>query len=82
MKKKHYFKNFKISVLLLCCTMLAGCGTICGGHITDCQKTKPTDGTHRKIRPAALVFDIIGPAPGIALIVDLCTGGLYKPCNK
>jgi hypothetical protein len=70
-------------ILILCFAMatLTSCGTICGGHVTDCQKTKPTDGTHRKIRPAALFFDIFCPVPGLAVIIDCITGGMYKPCT-
>jgi hypothetical protein len=71
---KKLFRKF--SVLLLACTMFAGCATICGGHITDCQKTKPTDGTHRKVRVWAVLFNFFP----IGQIVDFATGAIYKPC--
>lgn len=58
----------------------AGCGTIWGGKITDCQKHKPTDGTHRQVRTGALIGDIC--TGGLWLIIDASDGGLYKPCKK
>lgn len=57
-----------------------GCGTIFGGHITDSQKTKPSDGTHRQVRTGALIGDILTGA--VWIVVDHCTGGLYKPTKK
>lgn len=70
----------KLLVLALACTMLASCGTVFGGKITECQKHKPTDGTKRKIRPAALVGDLF--TGGLWLIIDFVDGGIYKPCSK
>jgi hypothetical protein len=71
----------KVLVLSLAtCLLMSSCGTILGGKITDCQKTKPASGS-RAVRPAALIFDIIGPLPIIAAIVDFADGGMYKPCN-
>ena len=58
----------------------SGCGTIFGGHIGECQKTKSPKGQPgRQVRGWALVFD--GGLFGIPLIVDLITGGLYMPCD-
>lgn len=67
----------KLAVLLMTTVMLSSCGTILGGKISACQKTKPTDGTHRKIRVWAFLFD--GPW---GWVVDFSTGGMYKPCTK
>jgi hypothetical protein len=53
------------------------CGTLFGGHIGECQKTKSPKGMPgRQVRGWVLVFD--GP---VGLIIDACTGGLYMPCD-
>jgi hypothetical protein len=57
------------------CLLLSSCGTILGGKISECQKTKPTDGTHRKVRIVAFLFD--GPW---GWIIDFSDGAMYKPC--
>ena len=72
MKKTAIFTAVIISLTL------GSCGTILGGQITDCQKTKPASGT-RSVRPAALVGDIIFGL--IPLVVDFADGGIYQPCN-
>lgn len=72
----------KFTVMLVALAF-CGCGTIWGGRITDCQKHKPTDGTHRQLRPAALVFDIIA-LPPFNLVwtgIDFADGAIYKPCK-
>ena len=66
----------KILIALLIVTTLASCGTILGGPITDCQKTKPKTG-HRTLRWAPLIFD----SP-IGWIIDFSDGAIYKPCNE
>ena len=74
----------KIVVLSLAACILFGCsscGTILGGKITDCQKTKPETGK-RAVRGAALFFDIVGPLPIIAAVIDFADGGMYKPCDS
>lgn len=76
----------KLIALLLSATILfSSCGTIFGGRISACQKTKPAPGQMtRQIRPAALTFDLIsciGLAGIIGTIIDFADGGIYKPCN-
>ncbi len=55
----------------------AGCGTIFGGHISDCQKHKPANGS-REVRVAAFVGDLF--TGGLWVIIDFADGGMYKPC--
>ena len=71
----------KVIVLSLApCLLMSSCGTILGGKITDCQKSKPVSGG-RQVRVAALIGDIfLGFAP-LNLIVDFADGGMYKPCD-
>jgi hypothetical protein len=73
----------KLSILLFSASVLfSSCGTIFGGTITDCQKKGPVQGgVHRTIRPAALIFDILGPLPIIAAVIDFADGGIYVPCG-
>ncbi len=66
----------KLTVLLLAVTMFSGCATLLGGKITTCQKTKPTDGTHRKIRWFFFIFDT-----PVGWIIDFHDGAIYKPCK-
>ncbi len=69
--------------LLLSITVMAvllsvtSCGTIFGGHISDCQKHKPATGS-REVRVGALVGDIF--TGGLWIIIDFADGGMYKPC--
>lgn len=74
-----------IAILLVAATFtLTSCGTIFGGKISSCQATKPNKEkgeAQRQVRPAALIFDIFGFLPGIALIIDFADGGIYKPCT-
>jgi hypothetical protein len=73
-------KKLFLSIAIIAVLFSASsCGTILGGKISECQKTKPASGS-RAVRPAALIFDIIGPLPIIAAIVDFADGGMYKPC--
>jgi hypothetical protein len=58
----------------------SSCGTILGGHITECQRHKPATGS-REIRPAALIGDIFIGGFVINLIVDFADGAIYKPCR-
>ena len=69
----------KIAVILAMAA-LTSCGTIFGGKISSCQKTKPTDGTKRAVRPVVLVADICTGA--VWLVIDAVDGGLYVPCEK
>jgi hypothetical protein len=67
-------------IILLCIAssiFCSSCGTLFGGTITECQKTKPIKG-QRQIRPAAFVCDILLFWP--ALIVDFADGAMYTPC--
>jgi len=70
--KKLFLSIAVIAVVLT----TSSCGTILGGKITDCQKSKPATG-HRQMRWAAFIFD--GPW---GWAVDFATGGMYKPCDK
>ena len=59
---------------------MSSCGTVFGGRISECQKTKPAPGQpKRQIRPFAVVGDLL--TAGVWLIVDFVDGGIYKPCN-
>lgn len=72
----------KTLVTMACAALIlsgTGCGTILGGKITDCQKTKPATGK-RQIRPVALVVDLA--CGGVPTLVDFLDGAIYKPCNK
>jgi hypothetical protein len=76
-----------IKTLLLGCTLVAmtlsysSCATVFGGEVTNCQRTKPSQGEPaRKLRAGAMVADILLFWPG--LIVDFATKAIYKPCNK
>jgi hypothetical protein len=72
-------KNIWLAILV--CVLFSSCGLVFGGKLTKCQYEKP-EGEHRKIRPAALIGDIIsGPFMIITLPVDFATGGVYRPCN-
>jgi len=66
-------------IILSASLILSSCGTILGGHITDCQRTKPINGDPRRIRPAALIGDVFCTY-GLGLIVDFADGAIYKPC--
>lgn len=72
-------------ILLFCMAaslFCSSCGTICGGTITDCQKKGPGQGgSHRSIRPAALIGDIL-LIPIISLPVDFIDGAVYVPCTS
>lgn len=77
-------KSKKTLIVLLFVMIIANsCGTILGGKISQCQKTKPLPGQpSREIRIGALIGDIIFLAPYITIPVDFATGGIYKPCKK
>jgi len=62
--------------------MLSSCATICGGKISDCQKTKPTDGTHRALRWWVCIPVIPFNWGPVGVIVDLADGAAYRPCVK
>ena len=79
--KKLLSKKMLIAILVgvtFCCT---SCATVFGGHVSDCQRTKPTQGQPaRALRGGALVADILLFWPGT--IVDFATGAIYKPCER
>jgi hypothetical protein len=81
-KNHKQMKKLIVPALGFIILLNSGCGTVFGGRISDCQKHRPTDGSKRELRPAAMVFDIICPAPGLSLLIDFCTGGIYRPCDK
>ncbi len=67
------------AVVLMAATMTS-CGTVFGGHISTCQKTKPAPAmAKRQIRPWALVGDLV--SGGLWVIIDFVDGGMYKPCD-
>ena len=75
-------KQIKLLLIVaFICFAITSCATVFGGHVSDCQRTKPTSGEPtRKIRAGAMIADIILFWPG--LIVDFATGAIYKPCGK
>ena len=79
--KRLLSKKMLIVILVgvtFCCT---SCATILGGRVSDCQRTKPVQGSPtRALRAGALVADILLFWPGA--IVDFATGAIYKPCAK
>lgn len=75
-KKSHHKKKV---LLILFLFSFASCGTVLGGRIDTCQKQKPDSGA-RAIRPAAFIADLLIWPP--FLIVDFCTGAIYKPCKN
>lgn len=71
-------------LLLFCLLGSSGCGSVFGGHITECQRSAPRHGEpKRQIRPAVLAADIVLGLTlyEIPLIVDLADGAIYKPCT-
>ncbi len=75
-------KTIFLSLLLVAamCSMTS-CATVFGGHVSECQKTKPVAGSpSRSVRVGALILDIVLFSPGV--IVDFATGAIYKPCAK
>lgn len=71
----------QIGMVLFISTTLSSCATVFCGHVTECQRKKPSAGEpQRKIRTGALAADILLFCPG--LIVDFGTGAIYKPCEK
>jgi len=76
-------KIIKLTAIALIAIVLSSCGTILGGKIQTCQKTKPTaNEPKRKIRTWALIGDVVFSETVIPLIVDFIDGAIYKPCNK
>jgi hypothetical protein len=68
--------------VLIAATLIssAGCGTIFGGTITDCQRKPKSGPDNREIRWGAWAADwLVFP---IGHIVDWCTLAIYKPCKK
>lgn len=71
--------NYLSAFFLVC--LLSSCATVFGGKVTTAQRTKPKEGEPaRKVRPVALVADVLLFWPG--LIVDFATGAIYKPAPK
>ena len=71
----------KIAAVVLIAITLSSCATVFGGHVSECQRTKPAVGqSARPIRAVALIADIVLFWPGT--IVDFATGAIYKPCDK
>ncbi len=71
----------KMTAVVLIVTSLSSCATVFGGHVSDCQRTKPATGQpSRKLRAGAMIADILLFWPGT--IVDFATGAIYKPCDK
>ncbi len=67
-----------IASIIITCT---SCATIFCGKVTPYQKTKPAPGEpRRKIRPVALIADIVIFWPGA--IIDFATGAIYKPLKS
>ncbi len=73
-------KTLSIITIGLVILISSGCGTLFGGHISDCQKHKPEKGG-REIRVAALVGDIIVQPCLLWLAIDFADGAIYKPCS-
>lgn len=82
----------KISLFLIL-VMLNSCGTVFGGRIDDCQRTKPKQGKRQlrhwailgDVAPSFIVAAAFGVFPYGAIVwtgIDLLTHGIYKPCPK
>lgn len=79
--KKLFNQKMTIAILVLATMCCTSCATILGGQVSECQRTKPTEGKpSRAIRGGALIADILLFWPGA--IVDFATGAIYKPCQK
>ena len=52
-------RNFKLLfVVVAFALMFQSCATVFGGHISECQRTKPAPGQPtREIRPTVRIFD-------------------------
>lgn len=71
----------KLTVIALVVSSLTSCASVFGGKVSECQRTKPTEGQPaRQVRVGALIADVVLFVPGV--IVDFATGAIYKPCNK
>ena len=71
----------KVFLVVFAAILFSSCGVIFGGKITKCQYEK-LEGERRKIRPAALIGDIVMlPFAVISIPVDFATGAIYRPCN-
>ena len=69
-------------MILLFASTFTSCATILGGKVSDCQRTKPSDGDpSRKVRMGALVADLLLTG-AIGTVIDFATGAIYKPCSK
>jgi hypothetical protein len=83
--QNYEFLNFSFmkKILLLCIAaslLCSSCGTVFGGRITECQRTKPAPGQpSRAVRPVALVCDILFFWPG--LVIDFIDCAIYAPCT-
>ena len=76
--KKNRLLSLAIAVIAI--SNLTSCATVFGGHVSECQRTKPKQGQpSRQIRAAALICDIVLFWPGT--FVDFATGAIYKPCT-
>jgi hypothetical protein len=81
-------KKLLFSIAAIGMLLQTGCATLFGEHgLTsdqrDCQHHKPGMGEpKRKIRPAALVFDLLTVyAAPVWVGIDFLTGDIYKPCK-
>ncbi len=73
---KKTYKNLALAFAVLC--VFQSCATVFGGSVNSYQRTKPLPGQEaRRIRPVALIADILLFWPGA--IVDFATCAIYKP---
>lgn len=73
----------KILLVVLCAgtLLMESCATVFGGHISNCQRTRPRENSpSRQLRVIALVCDIVLFWPGA--IVDFADGAIYRPCTN
>lgn len=84
----------KILTAITIITALSSCGTVhdlvIKGSLTECQTKKSSLAQKRKIRPAAITFDLLPVITlnpfgfiiaGIYTAADFISGGIYKPCK-
>jgi hypothetical protein len=79
---KKSLNNSILTVIFISLTLsFTSCATVLGGHISECQRTKPVAGQpSRQLRAGAMIADILLFWPGT--IVDFATNAIYKPCDK
>jgi hypothetical protein len=73
----------KLLVMATTICLFSSCATLCGGKISDCQKTKPQPGQPKRV----LRWYTVVPVPPfqwgpVGMLIDVLDGAAYRPCKK